>query len=53
MWAKDAVDNAPLKIEKYGESGARVIALASTELVNEGRAANSTNRQDIAFTFER
>jgi hypothetical protein len=52
-WPLDAVDNAPLKIEKYGESGARVIALASTELANEGRAANSTNLQDIAFTFER
>jgi hypothetical protein len=52
-WPLDAVDNAPLKIEKYGDSGFRVIALASTELANEGRAANSTNRQDIAFTFER
>jgi hypothetical protein len=52
-WPSDAVDNAPLKIENHGATGFRVIALASTELANEGRAANSTNRQDIAFTFEK
>ena len=52
-WPLDAVDNTPLTIEKRGETGFRVIALTSTELTNLGRSPTSTNRYDVAFTFEK
>jgi hypothetical protein len=48
-WPRDAVDGAPLKYEVDGSNQFRVVAVAASELANEGRARGSANWQDVAF----
>ena len=49
-WLTDPVDDEFLEFDYPKKGGFRVWARAASELMNEGRARNSTNWQDVAFT---
>ena len=49
-WLTDPVDDEFLEFDYPKKGGFRVWARAASELLNEGRARNSTNWQDVAFT---
>ena len=49
-WLTDPVDDEFLEFDYPKKGGFRVWARAASELANEGRARNSTNWQDVAFT---
>jgi hypothetical protein len=48
-WPRDAANNQPLAYEPLAPKGFRVTAPRASELANEGRAPDSTNRQAVAF----
>jgi hypothetical protein len=50
-WPKDPVDGNPLSYEPAANGGFQVKAIAASALANQGRAATSTNWQDVAFTL--
>ena len=52
-WPRDPFSNEPIALEPQPNGGFRVIARASTALVNEGRTSTSTNLQVVAFTIVR
>ena len=52
-WLTDPVDDDFLEIDYPKKGGFRVWARAASELLNEGRARNATNWQDVAFTVVR
>ena len=49
-WLTDPVDDEFLEFDYPKKGGFRVWARAASELLNQGRARNSTNWQDVAFT---
>jgi hypothetical protein len=49
-WLTDPVDDEFLEFDYPKKGGFRVWARGASELMNEGRARNSTNWQDVAFT---
>jgi hypothetical protein len=49
-WLTDPVDDEFMEFDYPKKGGFRVWARAASELMNEGRARNSTNWQDVAFT---